>query len=107
MMAPGQAESIRRKAELLSGQSLGERGTALAQLAGERAMSWCQREDIPEAMEQAVAALLLSLEDGGEAVKSLQRGDTSITYAVGVGDQPSALAALAPWRKLGTLKADR
>lgn len=105
MIAPEQVESIRQKAELLAGHPLGDRGTQLAALAAQRAMAYCQREDIPADMEQAVAALLLSLEDGGECVKSLQRGDTSITYAV--GGPTSGMNALAPWRRLGTVKTDK
>ena len=102
MIGPEQAESIRRKAELLAGQSLGDHGTALAVLAAQRAMAYCQRTDIPADMEQAVASLVLSLKEGGETVKSLTRGDTAITYAV--GGPGSGLSALAPWCRLGTVK---
>ena len=56
-----------------------------------------------EAMEQAVAALVLDMEGREAAVKSVTRGDTSVTYAVADG-QAAALAGLAPWRRLGRLK---
>lgn len=87
----------------LAGRSLGENGDALTEMAMERACAWCGREDIPEAMEQAVAALLLNMEGREAAVKSVTRGDTSVTYAVSDG-QSAALAGLAPWRRLGRLK---
>ena len=51
----------------------------------------------------AVAALILDMEGREAAVKSVTRGDTSVTYAVSDG-QSAALAGLAPWRKLGRLK---
>ena len=54
-------------------------------------------------MEQAVAALILDMEGREAAVKSVTRGDTSVTYAVFDG-QSAALAGLAPWRRLGRLK---
>lgn len=54
-------------------------------------------------MEQAVAALLLDMEGREAAVKSVTRGDTSVTYAVADG-QSAALTGLAPWRRLGRLK---
>ena len=57
-------------------------------------------------MEQAVAALALAMEGGeGGAVKSVTRGDTSVTYAVGESGAP-ALAGLAPWRRLGRIGRD-
>ena len=50
-------------------------------------------------MEQAVAALALAIRDG-DAVKSITRGDTAITYS----GQSGALDLLAPFRRLGGLK---
>lgn len=104
-MSPEQLSSIRRKAEALSGVSLGEQGDLLVAMAAHRAMAWCSRTDIPEEMEQAVAALAVSLAGGGETVKSLTRGDTAITYAT---DDASwaPLALLEPWRRLGTVKRE-
>ncbi len=129
-------EEILRKAELLSGGPLPEDAGALAETAARQAMALCQREDVPEDMELAVASLLLSLlpgggRDGGEdgdggpdlyaagAVKSIQRGDTTITYAsdgasaaqsAGEALRAAASAAAAvdwsPWRRPGRLKHD-
>ena len=99
MSGADKAAAIREKAERLAGRSLGENGDALTEMAMERACAWCGRE----AMEQAVAALLLNMEGREAAVKSVTRGDTSVTYAVSDG-QSAALAGLAPWRRLGRLK---
>lgn len=81
MSGADKAAAIREKAERLAGRSLGENGDALTEMAMERACAWCGREDIPEAMEQAVAALLLDMEGREAAVKSVTRGDTAVTYA--------------------------
>ena len=66
MSGADKAAAIREKAERLAGRSLGENGDALTEMAMERACAWCGREDIPEAMEQAVEAGDL------EAVKALE-----------------------------------
>lgn len=87
MSGADKAAAIREKAERLAGRSLGENGDALTEMA----------------MEQAVAALLLDMEGREAAVKSVTRGDTSVTYAVSDG-QSAALTGLAPWRRLGRLK---
>lgn len=106
MIGADKVAAIRAKAEALAGRSLGDHGTALTEMAAERACAWCRREDIPAEMEQAVAALVLAMEGGeGGAVKSVTRGDTSVTYAVGDSGFP-ALAGLAPWRRLGRLGRD-
>ena len=149
-------ESVRavlEMAEALAGVSLGERGELLAGMAVRRALIYCQREDVPEDMEQATAVLLLALagrfpqsggdvsdgENAGEdaassgavfqgasmegAVKSIRRGDTTITFDTSAGasseypgysgsgtsgesfpGEAAALAALAPWRRRGGLK---
>lgn len=89
--------AIRTKAEALSGQSLGEQGDLLVEMAVQRACAHCQREDIPPEMEQAVAALALAMEEGGGTVKSLQRGDTSIAY-----DARDPMTLLEPFRRLAT-----
>lgn len=102
-MSADQLTAIRNKAELMGGKSLGEQGDLLVEMAAQRACSICQREDIPEAMEQAVAALVLTMAEGGEQVKSLTRGDTSITYDV---SDVSAAALLAPFRRLASLKEE-
>ena len=106
MVSADKVAAIRAKAEVLAGRSLGVGADALTEMAAQRACAWCNRKDIPEEMEQAVAALALDME-GGEngAVKSVTRGDTSVAYAVGNSGSP-ALAGLAPWRRLGRLKED-
>ena len=98
-MDQAQREAIRRKAEVLAGEDLGEKGDALVEMAGQRACAHCQRTDIPEDMEQAVAALAVSMRDG-DGVKSVTRGDTAITYEA----QKDPMALLAPFRRLGGLK---
>ena len=104
MVSADKVAAIRAKAEVLAGRSLGDNGDALTEMAAQRALAWCGREDIPEDMEQAVAALAIAMEGGeGGAVKSVTRGDTSISYAVEDSGSP-ALAGLAPWRRLGRLK---
>ena len=106
MIGADKLAAIRAKAEVLAGHSLGDNGNTLTEMAARAAMAWCNREDIPEDMEQAVAALTLTMEGGeGGAVKSVTRGDTSISYAVGDSGSP-ALAGLAPWRRLGRLGRD-
>lgn len=161
--AEAAVQAVRAKAEFLNGgASLGEGGDLLAEIAIQKALAWCQRRDVPEDMEQAVAALALALyrtvpqgadtpgttaDDGAEgdteesessgsagssesigewealiasgAVKSVQRGDTAITFNTSAADGLSsalsgsaaarltveaALAGLAPWRRLGRLR---
>lgn len=100
MVAADKVSAIRQKAELLAGQDFGESGDLLVEMAAQRACAHCNRTDIPVEMEQAVAQLAVSMAQG-EQVKSLQRGDTAITY---VAEEP--LAGLAPWCRLGTVKGD-
>lgn len=100
-MDRAQLDAIRAQAETLLGESLGARGDPLTEIAAQRAMAYCGRGDIPPEMEQAVAALVCALA-GGEAVKSLQRGDTAITYR-----DTSPLEALRPFCRLGTVQAVR
>jgi len=148
-------QAVREKAEALAGTSLGECGNVLAGVAVQRALAYCQREDLPEDMEQAAAVLLLALagqfspcvgesekeeaagehgifsgtalrEPGaGDIVKSIQRGDTTITFDTSLGrasggsglsgstvlgasfpGEAAALAGLNPWRRLGRLKKE-
>lgn len=100
-MEQTQLESIQRKAGCLAGEDLGEDGALLVEMAAQRACAWCQREDIPVEMEQAVAALALQLRQDG-LLKSLTRGDTSFTFEV----QDSCAQLLSPFRRLGRLKED-
>ena len=105
MIGADKVAAIRAKAEVLAGRDLGDRGDALTEMAADAAMAWCNREDIPEDMETVVAALTVSLAGGREAVKTVTRGDTSVTYDTNAGMTGlTSLTALAPWRRLGQLK---
>lgn len=105
MVGADKVSAIRAKAEVLAGRSLGDNGNALTEMVARAAMAWCNREDIPEDMEVVVAALTVSLAEGREVVKSLTRGDTSVTYDTNAGMTGLAsLTALEPWRRLGQLK---
>ena len=101
MINQTQLARIAAKAQLLAGEALGDEIADLAELAAQRAMAYCCRSDIPEEMEQAVALLLLNMQDGGQSVKSLQRGDTAVTYA-----EESPLAQLQPFRRLGRVQEE-
>ena len=98
--------AIRAKAEALAGQSLGAHGDQLVEMAMQRACAYCQRSDIPEQIEQAVAALALSMLEGADsaAVKSLTRGDTSISYDTAKSGARGAESLLAPFRRLGRVQ---
>ena len=96
-----QLDAILAKVEALSGGSLGERGAALVEMACARALAHCNRSDIPEEMEQAVAAVLVGLVSRESDVKSITRGDTSVTYLDGKNAES---VLLAPWCRLGTLR---
>ena len=50
MVSADKVFAIRAKAEALAGRSLGDHGTALTEMAAQRACAWCCREDIPEEM---------------------------------------------------------
>ena len=93
-------KAIRDKAEALGGRSLGQQGDLLAEMAAQRAMAYCQRPDIPEEMEQAVAALALAMAEGQQA-KTVQRGDTSVTYDVAETALKAPESLLAPFCRLG------
>ena len=78
-----QRDAILAKAEALAGEPLGEAGALLAEIACERALAHCNRSDILEEMEQAVAAVLVGLVSRESDVKSITRGDTTVTYLDG------------------------
>ena len=98
--------AIRAKAEALAGQSLGAHGDELVEMAMQRACACCRRSDIPEEMEQAVAALAAAMAEGSgsAAVKSLTRGDTSISYDPAQSGVKEAEGLLAPFRRLGRVQ---
>ena len=106
MLSADKVNAIRTKAELLAGQSLGEHGDLLVEMAAQRACVYCRRDDIPEEMEQAVAALavVISGAEDGESVKSVQRGDTSITYDTTKSPVKAAESLLAPFCRLGRVR---
>ena len=107
MVTADKLAAIRTKAEALAGQGLGEDADTLVGLAAHAACAYCQRTDIPEEMEQAVAALVVSGALGGEGnVKSVTRGDTSIAYAVDSGASGGVWDRLAPFRRLGRLRRE-
>ena len=104
MVAAEKLEAILKKAETLMGGPLGEYGEDLAGIAAALACGWCNREDIPDDMENAVALMTAALAGEPGAVKTIKRGDTSVTYET--GRTSGILAFLAPWRRLGHLKGD-
>ena len=67
MTGADKVAAIRAKAEVLAGRSLGDNGDALMEMAAQRACAWCNREDIPEDMEQAVNKAY-SLAESGDVV---------------------------------------
>ena len=56
MVTADKRAAILAKAELLAGRSLGDSGDDLAEMAVQRACAYCNRPDVPEEREQAVAA---------------------------------------------------
>ena len=103
MTAADKESAILTKAEALAGHSLGDRGSALAEMAAQAACAFCNRADIPREMEQAVAMLALELQEGCGSVASVRRGDTAVTYKPA---QSAAKAALRPFCRLGTVRED-
>ena len=107
MVDADKLEAILKKAGALVGEPLGEYGEDLTCIAATLACAWCNREDIPEDMEDAVALMVAAMAGDGNAVKTIKRGDTSITYDTGGGALGlSVISFLAPWRRLGHLKGD-
>lgn len=90
--------SIRRKAQCLAGCDLGEEGDLRVELAIQRACAYCQRPDVPPAMEQAVAALALQM-GPEEGVSRISRGDTALQFDTA----RRAEELLNPFRRLGRL----
>ena len=97
MVGADKVAAIRAKAEVLAGRSLGDNGDALTEMTAGAAMAWCNREDIPEDMEGAVALMVAALAGESGAVKTIKRGDTSVTYDN--GSNANYLTFLNPWRR--------
>ena len=93
-------ERIFQKALTLCGGKDNERSRLLLDTVCEKAAAYCGRRDIPEEMEGAVALILAGELEGGtpEGVRSVKRGDTTITYA----DGSDPMAALKPFVRLRT-----
>ncbi|MBR5537996.1 MAG: hypothetical protein IKU58_08860 [Clostridia bacterium] len=91
-------ERILQKALTLCGGEDNERSRLLLETVCERAAAYCGRRDIPAEMEGAVALLLAGELEGGtpDGVRSVKRGDTTITYA----DGSDPMAALKPFARL-------
>lgn len=107
MVAAEKLETIQKKAEALVGEPLGEYGEDLTGIAVALACAWCNREDIPEDMEDAVALMAAALAGERSAIKTIKRGDTSVTYDTDGGALGLPVVSfLAPWRRLGRLKED-
>ena len=100
-VSQAQRDAVLTKAETLLGEPLGETGALLAEIACERAMAYCNRADIPVEMEQAEAGVLVGLVSREDGVKSVTRGDTSVTYLDG---KSAESVLLAPWCRLGTAR---
>lgn len=106
MSASDKTPAIRNQAEALLGRSLGENGDSITAAAILWAMAYCRREDIPAAMELPLARLVAAIADGDDAaVKSLTRGDTSVTYAAD-SETVGPVAGLAPFRRMGRLRRE-
>ena len=107
MIGADKVAAIRAKAEVLAGHSLGDNGDALTEMAAQAACAWCNREDIPEDMEDAVALMAAALAGERSAIKTIKRGDTSVTCDTDGGALGLPVVSfLAPWRRLGRLKED-
>ena len=104
MVTEEKLSAILKKAEALMGYPLGEYGEDLTSIAAALACAWCNREDIPEDMEGAVALMVAAMTGESGAVKTIKRGDTSVTYDN--GSDANYLTFLNPWRRLGQLKEE-
>lgn len=79
----GARERIINGALALSGMEMNERVDALFDVALLNALAYCNRDDVPYKMEGALALILADMmRNGGEkGVKSMTRGDVSVTYS--------------------------
>lgn len=96
--AAGGEERILQKALALWGGEDNDRARLLLETVCAQAAAYCGRGDISPEMESAVAVLLAGELEGGTpgGVRSVKRGDTTITYAE--GNDP--MAALKPFVRL-------
>ena len=94
----GGEERIFQKALTLCGGEDNDRSRLLLETVCQRAAAYCGREDIPSAMEGPLAVLLAGELEGGTpgGVRSVKRGDTTITYAEG----SDPMAVLKPFVRL-------
>ena len=79
----GARERIINNALALVGSQHDDRAEALFEVALLDALGRCNRDDVPYKMEGAIAIMLADLmRNGGQSgVKSLTRGDVSVTYS--------------------------
>ena len=93
-------ERIFQQALALCGAQDSDRSRAMLDTVCQQAAAYCGRGDIPSAMEGPLAMLLAGELEGGTpaGVRSVKRGDTTITYAE--GSDPMAL--LKPFVRLRT-----
>lgn len=93
-------ERILQRALALCGGEDDHRARLMLDTVCEEAAAYCGRTDIPAAMEGPLAALLAGELEGGTpaGVRSVKRGDTTITYAEG----SDPMAVLKPFVRLRT-----
>lgn len=106
--AEGGRQRILEQGMALSGlESAPQQAELLLDTVTGAVTAWCNRKDIPEEMEGAMAILLARvLRDGAERpVSTVKRGDTAITYADQGGVDMGTL--LEPFVRLKTPKRGR
>lgn len=93
---------ICRLVENMAGEDIGLRGEYLVVAARSVCMSLCGRQDMPPAMEPVAALLGLHMwqKRDGDA-KTIQRGDTSVTYENDEAFYSRFRALLTPFCRLG------
>ncbi|MBR4879421.1 MAG: hypothetical protein IKU13_06265 [Clostridia bacterium] len=94
----GARERIIAHALALTGQEMSDRVDALCDIAVMNALAVCNRDDVPLKMESAIGMILAQLiRSGGEReVRSMTRGDVSVTYSEKSGVEMS----LAPFVRM-------
>jgi tight adherence protein B len=83
-----------------------KQGGNLVQITRRTAVHMNRKIQVEMEMEQAVAALALAMQDetNSGAVKSMTRGDTSISYDTTQSGVKGAESLLAPFRRLGRVQ---